>query len=77
MKNEKPMRVLQVLTVMDKGGAEVMVMNYYRALDRTKYQFDFLVHRQVRGRFDDEIESRNNHVKELSAYIFCFHGTVN
>ncbi|MDD6474750.1 MAG: glycosyltransferase family 1 protein [Sodaliphilus pleomorphus] len=62
MKNEKPMRVLQVLTVMDKGGAEVMVMNYYRALDRTKYQFDFLVHRQVRGRFDDEIESMGGRI---------------
>lgn len=34
-----------------------MLMNYYRAIDRTEYQFDFLVHRQERGDYDDEIES--------------------
>ncbi len=25
----------------------------------------------------NETMKGNNHVKELSAYIFCFHGTVN
>lgn len=53
---EKKIRILQVLTLMNKGGAETMVMNYYRALDKTKYQFDFLVHRSERGAYDDEIE---------------------
>lgn len=42
---------------MNRGGAETMVMNHYRALDRTKVQFDFLVHRQDKGAYDDEIES--------------------
>lgn len=54
---EKPIRVLQVLTTMNLGGAETMIMNYYRHVDRTKVQFDFLLHRQERGFFDDEIES--------------------
>lgn len=52
----EPKRVLQVLTIMNQGGAETMVMNYYRAIDRSKVQFDFLVHRQERGVYDDEIE---------------------
>lgn len=52
-----PRRVLQILTVMNRGGAETMVMNHYRALDRSKIQFDFLVHRQERGDYDDEIEA--------------------
>lgn len=34
-----------------------MVMNYYRNIDRTKVQFDFMVHRQERGAYDDEIEA--------------------
>lgn len=51
-----PVRVLQVLTIMNQGGAETMVMNYYRAIDKTRVQFDFLVHRQERGVYDDEIE---------------------
>jgi glycosyltransferase involved in cell wall biosynthesis len=41
---------------MDRGGAESMIMNYYRNIDREKVQFDFLVHRLERGAFDDEIE---------------------
>ncbi len=54
---EKKIRILQVLTYMGRGGAESVVMNYYRALDKTKYQFDFLVHRKERGLYDDEIEA--------------------
>ncbi len=50
-------RILQVFTIMGRGGAESMIMNYYRNIDREKVQFDFLVHRQERGAFDDEIES--------------------
>ena len=32
-----------------------MVMNYYREIDRTKVQFDFVVHREEKGDFEDEI----------------------
>ncbi len=52
-----PIRILQVLTIMNRGGAETMVMNYYRHIDRSKIQFDFLVHRQEGGDYDDEIEN--------------------
>lgn len=48
-------RVLQVIGVMDRGGAETMIMNLYRAIDRTKIQFDFLVHEQREGDYDAEI----------------------
>ncbi|AXT49820.1 glycosyltransferase family 1 protein [Aquimarina sp. BL5] len=50
-------RVLQVFTIMNRGGAESMIMNYYRKIDREKVQFDFLVHRKEKAAFDDEIES--------------------
>ena len=49
------MRVLQVIGVMDRGGAETMVMNLYRAMDRDEVQFDFLVHEQREGDYDEEI----------------------
>tara|TARA_R110001583_G_scaffold41160_3_gene131006 strand:- start:3420 stop:4583 length:1164 start_codon:yes stop_codon:yes gene_type:complete len=52
---ETPIRILQVLTIMNRGGAETMIMNYYRALDKTKIQFDFLLHRFEEGAFDNEI----------------------
>lgn len=34
-------RVLQVVAVMNQGGAENMIMNYYRAADKSKIQFVF------------------------------------
>lgn len=53
----EPIRVLNLFTIMNRGGAETMVMNYYRSIDRTKVQYDFMVHRQERGAYDDEIEA--------------------
>ena len=53
----KPIRVLQVLSILNQGGAENMVMNLYRAIDREQIQFDFIVHTDERGVFDDEAES--------------------
>lgn len=35
-------RVLQVVAVMNQGGAENMIMNYYRAADKSKIQFEYL-----------------------------------
>ena len=67
--NEKrvqyPIRVLNLFTVMDRGGAETMVMNYYRHIDRTKVQFDFLVHREQRGAYDDEIETLGGRIYRM------------
>ena len=49
-------RVLEVFHGMDCGGAENMIMNLYRKIDRNKVQFDFLVHTNKKCFFDDEIE---------------------
>ncbi len=61
----KPIRVLQVLTVMNRGGAETMVMNHYRKIDRNRIQFDFMVNREERGAFDDEIEEMGGRIYRL------------
>ena len=55
-------RILQVVTYMGRGGIETMLMNYYRRMDREKIQFDFLVHRDFRADFDDEIEALGGHI---------------
>lgn len=51
----KPIRILQVVTVMNRGGLETMLMNYYRRIDRSRVQFDFMVHRAEQGHYDEEI----------------------
>ena len=53
----QPIRVLHVVTSMDRGGLETMLMNYYRHVDRSLVQFDFLTHRTEKAAYDDEIES--------------------
>lgn len=35
-------RILHVVTHMNRGGLESMIMNYYRTMDRSVMQFDFL-----------------------------------
>ena len=51
----EPIRVLHIVMYMGHGGAETMIMNYYRNIDREKLQFDFLVHRDFEGAYDKEI----------------------
>ena len=55
-------RVLHVVSVMDMGGMENYIMNLYRNMDRSRIQFDFLVHHGRRGYFEDEIEALGGHV---------------
>lgn len=53
-----PIRVLHVIGgVMDFGGTEMFLMNYYRQIDKNKVQFDFLLTGLDKGVFDDEIVS--------------------
>lgn len=59
----EPIRVLVLDTVMDRGGAETMIMNYYRQIDRSKIQFDFLVNRPYEAAYEKEIQ-------ELGGKIF-------
>lgn len=48
-------RVLQCVNIMDRAGLENMLMNYYRNIDKSQIQFDFLTHREEKGAYDDEI----------------------
>ena len=52
---EEPIRVLHVLGTTQLGGAESRIMDLYRHIDRDRVQFDFLVHTDRAGYFDEEI----------------------
>lgn len=62
---KEPIRILNLFTIMNRGGAETMVMNYYRNIDRSKVQYDFMVHRQERGAYDDEIEALGGRIYRM------------
>lgn len=63
---KKPIRILHVVTYMGRGGLETMLMNYYRHIDRTKIQFDFLVHRDFEADYDSEILSLGGKIYHVS-----------
>jgi glycosyltransferase involved in cell wall biosynthesis len=48
-------RVLQVVSSMDRGGLETFIMNVYRNIDRSRVQFDFLVHTKKECAYNEEI----------------------
>lgn len=54
---KKPIRILHVLGRLNRGGAETMVMNLYRNIDRSRVQFDFIIHTSDKCDYDDEILS--------------------
>ena len=48
-------RILHVLGGLNRGGAESMVMNLYRNVNREEIQFDFIVHTEAHQDYTDEI----------------------
>lgn len=76
----KPIRILHIVTYMGRGGLETMLMNYYRNIDRTKVQFDFLVHRMEEADYDQEIKSLGGKIyrlPRLNPWSSRYLGTLN
>lgn len=55
---------------MVRAGLETMLMNYYRHIDRSKVQFDFLVHHSARVAYDDEIEALGGKIYRVQRIRF-------
>ena len=54
-------KVLHSLAAMSPGGAQTFIMNEYRNIDKTKYQFDFLLNNGD-GAYREEIEQLGGHI---------------
>lgn len=67
-KVNNPIRVAQIMGKMNNGGVEAVVMNYYRNIDRTKIQFDFIVDNDSSCPQKEEIESLGGRVFYISPY---------
>lgn len=64
----KPIRVLHVIGIMNRGGAETMIMNLYRHIDRSKVQFDFVENSSEPAVFDEEILSLGGRIFRCPHY---------
>lgn len=61
-------RVLHVLGTTNLGGAESRVMELYRAMDREKIQFDFLIHTKEEGSYSAEIRELGGKIYSLPRF---------
>lgn len=61
-------RVLQIIGIVCGGGVEAVIMNYYRHIDRSKIQFDFVVDGYEKTALDDEIKSLGGKVYHVEPY---------
>lgn len=63
-----PIRILHVLGRLDRGGAETMIMNLYRNIDRSKIQFDFVIHTDRKCDYNDEIDKLGGRIYNVTRY---------
>ena len=59
-------RVLHILHGMNRGGAETMIMNYYRNIDRNNIQFDFLLTNLEKCDYEDEILTMGGRITRVT-----------
>lgn len=68
----EPIRILHIVGAMNRGGAETLLMELYRHIDRTKVQFDFLIYNYSNkpGEFDAEIKSLGGKIYNANGRFF-------
>ena len=71
----EPLRVLQIMGIVESGGVEAVIMNYYRHIDKSKVQFDFVMHKGGNTNYIDAVKSIGARVYEITPYtknLFTF-----
>lgn len=72
MNKNKPIRIAQIIGKWVGGGVESVVMNYYRNIDRSKIQFDFICDNDSTNIPKDEIEKLGGKVILIPPYQKAF-----
>lgn len=60
-------RILHVKEFMRRRGSQAMIMNVYRSIDRTRFQFDFMVFTETECDYDEEIKSLGGKIYRISS----------
>lgn len=69
MNNSSVRRILQISFDMSRGGAETLIMNIYRNIDRSKVQFDFLLHSKKKSAYEDEITALGGRIYRIPRFL--------
>ena len=65
MDKNKPLRILHFVPNLNNGGTETFIMNMFRNIDRDLIQFDFVVHTNKIGVYEQEIENLGGKIYRL------------
>lgn len=65
---QKPIRIAQVIGKANLSGVDTVVMNYYRNIDRSKVQFDFIIDGYLDTPIDHEIEALGGKIYKVEPY---------
>ena len=63
----QPIKILQVFTTLNRGGAETNFMNYVRQMDLKQFKFEVVVHREATGAYEQELHSMGIPIHRLPA----------
>ncbi|MCS0826128.1 glycosyltransferase family 1 protein [Cytobacillus firmus] len=64
---KNPVRVLHIVSSMGRGGAESLIMNIYRMIDRSEIQFDFITHSEGEEDYDKEIKLMGGRIYRIAS----------
>ena len=70
--NQEPIRIAQIIGKWLGGGVESVVMNYYRHIDRSKIQFDFICDEDSTNIPYEEIEKLGGKIVIIPSYSKAF-----
>lgn len=65
---EYPIRILQMIGSLNIGGSQTMIINIYKALDRKKIQFDFIIDHEDHLYYKDVLESMGAKIYIMPSY---------
>lgn len=61
----KRIKVLHVVSNLNRGGAETMIMNIYRNINHDLFQFDFLCTNNIDGDYESEIKEIGGNIYKI------------
>lgn len=65
---KEPIRILQIIGIAAGGGVEAVILNYYEHIDRSKVQFDFIVHKDSKIDITARVEALGGRVYNVTPY---------
>ena len=65
----EPIRILHMIGSLEIGGSQAMVINLYRAMDRSKVQFDFIVDHPDRMALEETVKALGAKIYVVPTFV--------